>query len=128
MTFSWPRLTWPALALRHAAPWARKTSATSRRGRAMRPRSGGRRSAREVEAQPLQRARDVADRVDGDAGVEPDRDRRDGRGGVDRRRDPQRVRHADRLVPAARLMDVAGFVTLVTAPHLRAYTNSSSCR
>ena len=30
MTFSWPRLTWPALALRHAAPWARKTSATSR--------------------------------------------------------------------------------------------------
>src|SRR5271166_2021152 len=70
MTFSWPRLTWPALALRHAAPWARKTSATSRRGRAMRPRSGGRRSAREVEAQPLQGARDVADRVDGDAGIE----------------------------------------------------------
>ena len=71
MTFSWARLTWPALALRHAAPWARKTSATSRRrGRAMRPRSGGRRSAREVDAQPLQRALDVADRVDGDAGVE----------------------------------------------------------
>src|SRR5271154_2470341 len=70
MTFSWPRLTWPALALRHAAPWARKTSATSRRGRAMRPRSGGRRSACEVDAQPLQRAFDVADRVDGDAGVE----------------------------------------------------------
>ena len=22
MTFSWPRLIWPALALRHAAPWA----------------------------------------------------------------------------------------------------------
>ena len=21
MTFSWPRLTWPALALRHAGPW-----------------------------------------------------------------------------------------------------------
>src|SRR5271165_3806628 len=70
MTFSWPRLTWPALALRHAAPWARKTSATSRRGRAMRPRSGGRRSAREVEAQPLQGAGDVADRVDGDPRVE----------------------------------------------------------
>ena len=31
MTFSWPRPTWPALALRHAAPWARKTLATSRR-------------------------------------------------------------------------------------------------
>src|SRR5713101_5824390 len=70
MTFIWPRLTWPALALRHAAPWARKTSATSRRGRPMRPRSGGRRSAREVDAQPLQRAFDVADRVDGDAGIE----------------------------------------------------------
>src|SRR5208283_2975880 len=69
MTFNWPRLTWPALALRHAAPWARKTSATSRRGRAM-LWSGGRRSAREVDAQPLQRALDVADRVDGDAGVE----------------------------------------------------------
>jgi hypothetical protein len=25
MTFNWARLTWPALALRHAAPWARKT-------------------------------------------------------------------------------------------------------
>src|SRR5580693_3914860 len=46
------------------------TSATSRRGRAMRPRSGGRRSARDVEAQSLQGARDVADRVDGDAGIE----------------------------------------------------------
>src|SRR4029077_20913141 len=32
--------------------------------------SGGRRSAREVDAQPLQWALDVADRVDGDAGVE----------------------------------------------------------
>src|SRR5271167_1252378 len=70
MTFNWPRLTWPALALRHAAPWTRKTSATSRRGRAMRPWSGGRLSAREIEAQALERALDVADRVDGDAGVE----------------------------------------------------------
>jgi hypothetical protein len=33
MTLSCPRPTWPALALRHAEPWARKTSATSRRGR-----------------------------------------------------------------------------------------------
>ena len=33
MTFSWPRLTWPALALRHAAPWSRKISATSSDGR-----------------------------------------------------------------------------------------------
>ena len=33
MTFSWPRLTWPVLARRQAAPWSRKTSATSRAGR-----------------------------------------------------------------------------------------------
>src|SRR5713101_60946 len=33
MTLSWPRLTWPALARRHAGPWARKTSATSSEGR-----------------------------------------------------------------------------------------------
>src|SRR4029077_14229458 len=67
ITFNWARLRWPALALRHAAPWARKTSATPGL------RSGGRamrRSAREVDAQPLERALDVADRVDGDAGVE----------------------------------------------------------
>src|SRR5258707_11731791 len=70
MTFSWPRPTWPALALRHAAPWARKTSATSRRGRPMRPQSGGRRSAREVDAQPLERALDLADGADGDARIE----------------------------------------------------------
>src|SRR6516162_116913 len=70
ITFNWVRLACPALALRHAAPWARKTSATSRRGRATRPRSGGRRSAREVKAEPLQRALDVADRIDGDAGIE----------------------------------------------------------
>ena len=37
MTFSWPRLTWPALALRHAGPWARKISATSSAGRATAP-------------------------------------------------------------------------------------------
>ena len=33
MTLSWPRLTWPALALRHAVPRSRKISATSRTGR-----------------------------------------------------------------------------------------------
>src|SRR5947207_1674271 len=33
MTFIWPRLTWPALARRHAAPWSRKISATSSAGR-----------------------------------------------------------------------------------------------
>src|ERR1700730_8238938 len=35
MTLIWPRLTWPALARRHAAPWSRKISATSRAGRDM---------------------------------------------------------------------------------------------
>ena len=47
MTFNSARPTWTrVLAFRQAAPWARgKTSATSRRGRAMRPWSGGRRSA-----------------------------------------------------------------------------------
>jgi hypothetical protein len=29
ITFNWPRLTWPALAWRHAGPWSRKISATS---------------------------------------------------------------------------------------------------
>src|SRR5882762_2707572 len=33
ITFSWPRLTWPALALRQAAPWSRKISAISSAGR-----------------------------------------------------------------------------------------------
>src|ERR1700692_4462387 len=37
MTFNWPRLTWPALARRHAAPWSRKISATSKAGRDMAP-------------------------------------------------------------------------------------------
>src|SRR5271166_5637224 len=70
ITFNWARLTCPALAFRHAAPWARKTSATSRGGRGTRLWSGGRRSAHEIDAEPIQRALDVADRADGDAGVE----------------------------------------------------------
>ena len=37
ITFNWPRLTWPALARRHAAPWSRKISATSSAGRATAP-------------------------------------------------------------------------------------------
>ena len=35
ITFSWSRLTCPALARRHAAPWSRKISATSSAGRDM---------------------------------------------------------------------------------------------
>ena len=34
IAFSWPRLTWPALARRQAAPCSRKMSATSSPGRA----------------------------------------------------------------------------------------------
>src|ERR1700688_4591270 len=37
ITFIWSRLTRPALARRHAAPWSRKISATSRSGRDMAP-------------------------------------------------------------------------------------------
>ena len=33
ITFSCSRLTWPVLALRHAAPWSRKIPATSNAGR-----------------------------------------------------------------------------------------------
>ena len=33
IAFNWSRLTWPALAARHAAPWSRKISATSSAGR-----------------------------------------------------------------------------------------------
>ena len=33
ITLNWSRLTWPALACRHAAPWPRKISATSSAGR-----------------------------------------------------------------------------------------------
>jgi hypothetical protein len=35
LTFIWPRLTCPALACHHAAPWSRKISATSSSGRDM---------------------------------------------------------------------------------------------
>src|SRR5208337_3526603 len=71
MTFNWARLTCPALAFRHAAPWARKTSATSRGGRATRPWSARRRSLGqvEVELEPIQRALDVAARAHRHAGV-----------------------------------------------------------
>ena len=36
ITFSCSRLTWPALAERHAGPWPRKISATSKAGRGTR--------------------------------------------------------------------------------------------
>src|SRR5208337_3219382 len=68
MTFSCARLTRPALALRQAGPWRRKISATSIAGRDTgEPRSGGRSHLGE---QQVERAGDLADRLDGDTGVE----------------------------------------------------------
>jgi hypothetical protein len=69
MALSWPRLTWPAWEARQAGPRWRKMSATSTAGR-----GNGRASAGHL-AQEVQRARHLADRADGDAGVE--------RGGVE---------------------------------------------
>src|SRR5258707_1674197 len=68
ITFSWPRLTWPALARRHAGPWARKMSATSSDGRGKGSRVLCRRSHPRDEM--LERARDVAERIEGDARIE----------------------------------------------------------
>src|ERR1700688_1336302 len=73
IAFDWPRLTWPALASRQAWPWPRKMSATSRARRATRSgRQAGasRGDLAQVQTEPLQRTRHVADRVDGDARVE----------------------------------------------------------
>src|SRR3954466_14881634 len=72
MTFNWPRLTWPALAMRQAAPWSRKMSATSRAGRAT---SAGALGGRLVWLQPerrepIERAHDHADGVGSDARIE----------------------------------------------------------
>src|SRR6266478_9895416 len=76
ITFSCSRLTWPALALRHAGPRSRKISATSKAGRDISASaSAGRPDLLEFERDVLQRAHDLADRLGGDAGIE--------RGGVE---------------------------------------------
>src|SRR5215472_103977 len=64
MTLSWPRLTWPAWDARQADPRWRKMSATSTAGR-----DNGRASAGHLP-QKVERAGHLADRADGDAGVE----------------------------------------------------------
>src|SRR5215469_9983173 len=64
MTFSWPRLTWPAWEARQAGPRRRKMSATSTAGR-----DNGGASAGHLQQQ-VERARHLADRADGDAGIE----------------------------------------------------------
>src|SRR5271169_4271986 len=68
ITFNWPRLTWPALARRHAGPWPRKMSATSSDGRDTCCASGGRFGLRQGDA--IERAHDLLDRLGGDARVE----------------------------------------------------------
>ena len=64
MTFSWPKLTWPACEARQAGPRWRKISATSTAGR-----DNGRASAGHFP-QEVERAGHLADRVDRYAGVE----------------------------------------------------------
>src|ERR1700752_3116458 len=64
MTLSWPRLTWPAWDARQTGPRLRKMSATSTAGG-----DNGRASAGHFQQQ-VERARPLADRADGDAGVE----------------------------------------------------------
>src|SRR6266481_397003 len=70
ITFNWSRLTWPALARRHAGPRPRKISATSKAGRDTRAGSAGRPDLLEPQRDMLQRAHDFADRLGGDAGIE----------------------------------------------------------
>src|SRR5229473_400532 len=85
MTFNWPRLTWPALARRHAGPWARKISATSIGGRG--------KSSRVLRRWPhpcdemFERAGDLAERLEGDARIE--------RGGIEPLVPEQHLDHAD---------------------------------
>src|SRR5580704_3434303 len=80
MTFIWPRLTWPALACRHAAPWSRKISATSSAGRdtallrrrlVLPVRLGplGLPGLLARLRQPVERALDAGDQAGGDTGV-----------------------------------------------------------
>jgi hypothetical protein len=72
--FNWPRLTWPALASRQAramgAEDIRDLQDGTRHGKRA---SCGRFMLCWVQAEPTQRARHVADRVDGDARIERSR-------------------------------------------------------
>src|SRR5215204_3989848 len=89
MTLSWPRLTWPALAVRQAAPWSRKMSATSRAGWGMSAGALGRRLVwlRPQRREPIERAHDHADGVGGDTRIE--------RGGLELGVPEQGLDHAD---------------------------------
>src|SRR6202167_838583 len=71
ITFNWPRLTWPALARRHARPLPREISATSSDGRDTRRASGRRLSALlELARDAIERAHDLPNGLGGDAGIE----------------------------------------------------------
>src|SRR5260370_15152937 len=85
MTFNWPRLTWPALARRHAGPWARKISATSIGGRGKASRVLRRRPHPRDEM--FERAGDLAERLEGDARIE--------RGGIELLVPEQHLDHAN---------------------------------
>src|SRR3984893_3316940 len=65
MTFIWSRLTWPALARRHAVPWSRKISATSRAGRDMAGRSSRLRRLASLPGRPARLAQQVEWALDG---------------------------------------------------------------
>src|ERR1700738_3068266 len=66
MTFIWSRLTWPALARRHAAPWSRKISATSKAGRGMAAdRSSRLRCLASLPGRPARLAQQVEWALDG---------------------------------------------------------------
>ena len=87
ITFNWSRLTWPALALRHAGPWLRKISATSKAGRDTRAGSAGRPDLLELDRDMLQRAHDLADGLGGDPCIK--------RGGVELGVTEQHLDHSD---------------------------------
>src|SRR5664280_1809993 len=88
ITFNWPRLTWPALARRHAGPWSRKMSAASSDGRDTRRASGGRLSALlELACNAIERAHDLPDGLGGDPRIE--------RGGVELGVPQQDLDHPD---------------------------------
>src|SRR5882672_12025798 len=71
ITLSWPRLTWPALARRHAGPWPRKIFATSSDGRDTRRALGGRFGALlELARDAIERAHDLPDGLGGDTRIE----------------------------------------------------------
>ena len=70
IAFNCPRLRCPALALRQAAPWLRKISATSSAGRDMARRLSLGLVLLLDQAKPVERAHHLADRAGGHARVE----------------------------------------------------------